>query len=96
MEWLGFAGTIITALGSLIAVIMTNKANNEKMLHQMELQQVNIKAELKEAQAVTDTKIEELTREVREHNHFAQRVPIIEEQIKNINHRISGLEGKAQ
>lgn len=96
MEWLGFAGTIITALGSLIAVIMTNKANNEKMLHQMELQQVNIKAELKEAQAVTDTKIEELTREVREHNHFAQRVPIIEEQIKNINHRIAGLEGKAQ
>jgi len=45
------------------------------------------------AQAVTDTKLEELTREVREHNHFAQRVPIIEEQIKVINHRIGDLEG---
>lgn len=45
------------------------------------------------AQAVTDTKLEELTREVREHNHFAQRVPVIEEQIKVINHRIEDLEG---
>ena len=43
-------------------------------------------------QAVTDTKVEELTREVREHNHFAQRVPVVEEQIKGINHRISDLE----
>ena len=44
------------------------------------------------AQAVTDTKLEELTREVREHNHFAQRVPVVEEQIKVINHRLSDLE----
>ena len=95
MEWLGFAGTFITALGSLLAVIITNKSNNVKMMHQMELQQVNIKAELKEAQAVTDTKITELTREVREHNNFAKRVPVIEEQIKAVNHRIEDLERKA-
>ena len=44
------------------------------------------------SQAVTDTKLEELTREVREHNSFAQRVPVIEEQIKAINHRIQDLE----
>ena len=43
-------------------------------------------------QAVTDTKVEELTREVREHNQFAQRGPVVEEQIKVINHRISDLE----
>lgn len=43
-------------------------------------------------QAITDTKLDELTREVREHNSFAQRVPIIEEQIKVINHRIEDLE----
>lgn len=95
MEWLGFAGTLITALGSLLAVIITNKSNNVKMMHQMELQQVNIKAELKEAQAVTDTKITELTREVREHNNFAKRVPVLEEQIKVANHRIEDLERKA-
>lgn len=44
------------------------------------------------AQAVTDTKIDELTREVRLHNGFAQRMPVVEEQIKVINHRISDLE----
>lgn len=43
-------------------------------------------------QAVSETKIEELTREVREHNNFARRVPVVEEQIKAINHRISDLE----
>ena len=45
------------------------------------------------SQAVTDTKIDELTREVRAHNNFAQRMPVVEEQIKVINHRISDLEG---
>ena len=44
------------------------------------------------SQAVTETKIEELTREVREHNNFARRMPVIEEQIKVINHRIEDLE----
>ena len=45
-------------------------------------------------QAITDTKLDELTREVREHNSFAQRVPVIEEQIKVINHRIEDLENE--
>ena len=45
------------------------------------------------AQAVTDTKLEELTREVREHNNFAKRMPVVEEKIKVINHRIDDLEG---
>ena len=44
------------------------------------------------AQAVTETKLEELAREVREHNHFARRMPVVEEQIKVINHRIDDLE----
>ena len=46
-------------------------------------------------QAVTETKLEELTREVRMHNNFAQRVPVIEEQLKVANHRIDDLEKKA-
>ena len=49
---------------------------------------------LETAQAVTDCKIDELTREVRLHNNFAQRVPVMEEQIKVINHRIADLEGE--
>lgn len=44
------------------------------------------------AQAVTETKLDELTREVREHNNFAKRMPVVEEQIKVINHRIEDLE----
>lgn len=45
------------------------------------------------AQAVTDTKLEELTREVREHNGFARRMPVVEHEIKVINHRLDDLEG---
>lgn len=46
------------------------------------------------AQAVLETKVEELAREVREHNNFARRMPVVEEQIKVINHRIADLERK--
>ena len=45
------------------------------------------------SQAVMETKVDELTREVREHNHFARRMPVVEEQIKVINHRLEDLEG---
>lgn len=54
-----------------------------------------MKAELEKAQAITDTKITELTREVRQHNNFAQRIPVIEEKISVANHRIEDLERKA-
>lgn len=52
-----------------------------------------INAKLDKNLAVTDTKLEEMTREVREHNGFAKRMPVVEEQIKVINHRIEDLEG---
>ena len=45
------------------------------------------------AQAITETKLDELTREVRDHNPFARRRPVVEEQIKVINHRLEDLEG---
>lgn len=52
----------------------------------------NMNAKLDKQQAVTETKLEDLTREVREHNNFAKRVPVMEEQIKVINHCIDDLE----
>lgn len=73
---------LITGSMSLIGVIISNISSNRKM-----------QASLEKTQAVTDTKLEELTREVREHNHFAKRMPVVEEQIKVINHRIADLEG---
>jgi hypothetical protein len=84
MEILITAGaSIIVGVLSLIGVIITNNSSNRK-----------IEQKLSTSQAVTDCKIDELTREVREHNNFAQRVPVLEEQIKVINHRIQDLEHK--
>lgn len=72
---------IIVAVLTLLGVIVSNIGSNRKIEHSLET-----------SQAVTDCKIEELTREVREHNNFAQRMPVVEEQIKVINHRIKDLE----
>lgn len=72
---------IITGAFALIGVVITNMASNR-----------NIENKLVTAQAVTDTKIDALTAEVREHNNFARRMPVVEEQIKVINHRIEDLE----
>ena len=66
---------------SLVGVILTNASSNKK-----------VESKIETAQAVTDTKIEELTREVREHNNFARRVPVVEEQIAGINRRLDELE----
>lgn len=74
---------IIVAILTLLGVIVTNIGSNRKIEHSLET-----------SQAVTDCKIDELTREVREHNNFARRMPVIEEQIKVINHRIKDLEGE--
>lgn len=54
----------------------------------------NVQKKMEIAQAVTDTKLDELTREVREHNNFARRMPVLEEQMKVANHRIDDLEKK--
>ena len=76
---------IISAIGSLIvgivSAVISARATGNDVQKRMEI-----------AQAVTDTKLEELTREVRKHNNFAERVPVLEEQIKVANHRIEDLE----
>lgn len=56
----------------------------------------NVQKRMEIAQAVTDTKLEELTREVRKHNNFAERIPVIEEKISVANHRIDDLEKASQ
>lgn len=76
----GGASIIVGGL-TLIGVISSNSRTNKDM-----------QAKLETSQAVTDTKLDELTREVREHNNFAKRMPVVEEQVKVINHRIDDLE----
>ncbi|WP_444210473.1 hypothetical protein [Dialister succinatiphilus] len=72
---------IITGGLSLIGVVVSNSHTAQSM-----------DAKLDKQQAVTETKLEELTREVRTHNNFAQRIPVLEEQMKVANHRIADLE----
>ena len=74
---------IITGGLALLGVILSNNSANKKIENQID-----------KNQAVTDTKVEELTREVRKHNNFAERMPVLEEKIKVINHRLDDLEHK--
>ena len=76
---------LITGGLSLIGVIITSRSNGKKLQQQLEI-----------AQAVTDTEIVELTREVRDHNNFAKRVPVLEEKMKVANHRIDDLEHRQE
>ena len=79
------AVAIITGSLALLGVVISSLINARATTRKIENKIIT-------SQAVTDTKIDELTREVREHNNFARRMPVVEEQIKVINHRISDLE----
>lgn len=72
---------IVSGLFSLAGIIFTGFITARKSENNMKI-----------GQAITDTKIDELTREVREHNNYAKRVPVLEEQMKVANHRIGDLE----
>lgn len=71
----------LALVGAVVTTVITSNTTLKKTETKIQI-----------SQAVTDEKITELTREVREHNNFAKRMPVVEEQIKVINHRISDLE----
>lgn len=77
--------SVITGIITIITVIINTKASNREIQHKLETQQ-----------AVFETKLDSLTSEVREHNNFARRMPVVEEQIKVINHRLEDLERENQ
>ena len=81
------AVSIITAIATIISVVISTKRSAKK-------QSDDIAQKLELAQAITDTKIEELTREVREHNNFARRLPVVESEIQHINKEIDELKRK--
>ena len=82
----------ISIVGTIITVLAANRQTLAQMDKKSELSDIRLDAKLEKHQAVTDTKLEELTREVRKHNDFASRVPVMEEQIRVANHRIEDLE----
>ncbi len=98
--FISIIGALITGALSLIGVIYASKREGDNTVNevrkQMELQDVRLQCAMEKNQAVTDTKIEELTREVREHNNFAKRMPVLEEKISVANHRIEDLEKAMQ
>lgn len=72
--------SIITGALSLVGIIITNVSSNRKIEHQLEV-----------SMAVTNTKLESLTDEVRKHNNFASRVPVIEHDIEYLKNEVAGL-----
>lgn len=80
-QWVTILVTGISALATIVSVVITTKANNKEITHQMET-----------SQAVTDTKLQALTDEVRIHNGFARRMPVVEEQVKQLTTRMEHVE----
>jgi hypothetical protein len=72
---------LITGGFSILAVVLTNNHANNKM-----------QGEMKTVQAVTEERLKELTREVRTHNDFATRIPLLEQEIENLKIRVAALE----
>lgn len=83
---------VVTGLFAVAAEVVIAIVNSKAMIAKIEKQSALDDAALKQSQAVTDTKIDELTREVRKHNGFAERIPVLEEKISVANHRISDIE----
>lgn len=77
---------------SLIGTIITVQNNNQKIIREMKAEfckeMQEMKMEFVKSKAVTDTKLEDLTQEVRRHNGFAERVPVLEQQVRGINEKI--------
>jgi predicted metal-dependent hydrolase len=77
--------SLITGAVTIVTVIINNRSSNREIQHKLETQQ-----------AVFETKLDTLTAEVREHNNFARRMPVVEEQIKVVNRRLEDLEHESK
>ena len=78
----GIIIAIITGVFTFSASLVANSSSNRKLVN-------DLKLEVTKNQAITDTKIEELTREVREHNNFAKRMPVVEKGIENLEEKVN-------
>ena len=93
---IGLGGVVVVAIINIITTLISNRKQSEKTAAEFDKrislceQAVNAKIDMQ--QAVVEVKIDTLTAEVREHNNFAKRMPVVEEQIKAANHRIDDLE----
>lgn len=83
---------LIAGACAAISQLIIAKVNNDKLFSELdkrsELTDQKLEAKVNQYAAVTDTKLTELTREVRSHNNFAQRLPVLEEKVSQIEHRV--------
>lgn len=77
---MSFWGTVITGILTLIGVVITNSMSNREIEHKLEV-----------SQAITDTKLENLTQEVRKHTDFAMRIPVLEQRVSTCENEIKAL-----
>lgn len=82
---------LITAGATIISNAILSRKSTQEMGHKLEINQREMSHKLETQQAVTDTKIEELTREVRAHNNFAQRMPVVEHEIETLTSGVNEL-----
>jgi sensor histidine kinase regulating citrate/malate metabolism len=87
---------LVTGVLAVAAEVVIAVVNNKAMLKELERQTQLSDARIEQRQAVMSTKLENLTDEVRRHNEFAQRMPVLEEKIAVANHRISDLESEVK
>lgn len=85
--WIAFLGSIVVGLISFLGVVWTSKENNKATLEQLKAHSEASDAKLEKAQAITDTKLESLTAEVRKHNSFAEKIPVLEEKVKKLEQK---------
>lgn len=90
-----WASVTLTAIG-IILTIITVYTGIKKSAKEAAAAQARIEAEQAAYNARMEERIDELTREVRKHNNFAERLPVLEEQIKVANRRIADLEKKTE
>lgn len=84
---------LITGACAIVAQLVISRTSNQKLMdqieHQSAMDDAKLDAKLEKHIAVVDTKIEELTREVREHNNFARRMPVVEEKVSQLEKQIN-------
>ena len=84
MDWIGSVlASIITGVLALIGVVVTSTMSNRQLEHKLEINQ-----------AVTETKLDNLTKEVMEHNSGVQKIPVLEERVNTLEQRVSNVENK--
>lgn len=82
----------LSLMGVVVTCLATNRKTQSDIKEELKASHAKIQEEFRVAQAVTDTKIEELTREVREHNNFAKRMPVVENEIKHLEADVHNLQ----